>query len=144
MLKPIIISYKLTTCQLLYLTNTYKPREILLTINASVKLIRFRTSTFFICPVRNLDQTFVWFTSLFFVYYMFLKGIPFSKVLFCWQKKKFVDKMIDFWLSKNCNVSSIVKSPLWLLSLWKKIIGENRTSLFFKWSKKYPAGVAWR
>ena len=32
MLKPIIISYKLTTCQLLYLTNTYKPREILLTI----------------------------------------------------------------------------------------------------------------
>ena len=32
MLKPIIMSYKLTTCQLLYLTNTYKPREILLTI----------------------------------------------------------------------------------------------------------------
>ena len=32
MLKPIINSYKLTTCQLLYLTNTYKPREILLTI----------------------------------------------------------------------------------------------------------------
>ena len=32
MLKPIIISYKLTTCQLLYLTNTYKPREILFTI----------------------------------------------------------------------------------------------------------------
>ena len=32
MLKPIIISYKLTMCQLLYLTNTYKPREILLTI----------------------------------------------------------------------------------------------------------------
>ena len=32
MLKPIIISYKLTTCQLLYLTNTHKPREILLTI----------------------------------------------------------------------------------------------------------------
>ena len=32
MLKPIIISYKLTTCQLIYFTNTYKPREILLTI----------------------------------------------------------------------------------------------------------------
>ena len=32
MLKPIIISYKLTTCQFLYLTNTYKPREILLKI----------------------------------------------------------------------------------------------------------------
>ena len=32
MLDPIITSYKLTTCQLLYLTNTYKPREILLTI----------------------------------------------------------------------------------------------------------------
>ena len=32
MLKPIIISFKLITCQLLYLTNTYKPREILLTI----------------------------------------------------------------------------------------------------------------
>ena len=32
MLKPIIISFKLTTCQLLYLTSTYKPREILLTI----------------------------------------------------------------------------------------------------------------
>ena len=30
MMKPIIISYKLTTCQLIYLTNTYKPREILL------------------------------------------------------------------------------------------------------------------
>ena len=35
MLKPIIISYKLTTCQLLYLTTTYKPREILLTIISS-------------------------------------------------------------------------------------------------------------
>ena len=34
MLKPIIISFKLITCQLLYLTNTYKPREILLTIVA--------------------------------------------------------------------------------------------------------------
>ena len=32
MLKPIIISYKLTTCHLLYLTNSYKPKEILLTI----------------------------------------------------------------------------------------------------------------
>ena len=32
MLGPIITSYKLTTCQLLYLTNTYKHREILLTI----------------------------------------------------------------------------------------------------------------
>ena len=27
-----VFAYKLTTCQLLYLTNTYKPREILLTI----------------------------------------------------------------------------------------------------------------
>ena len=27
MLRPVIISYKLTTCQLLYLTNTYKHRE---------------------------------------------------------------------------------------------------------------------
>ena len=33
MLKPIIVSYKLTTCQLLFLTNTNKPREILLTIS---------------------------------------------------------------------------------------------------------------
>ena len=32
MLKPIIISYKLTACQLVYLTNTYKPREVLITI----------------------------------------------------------------------------------------------------------------
>ena len=32
MLDLIIISYKLTMCQLLYLTISYKPREILLTI----------------------------------------------------------------------------------------------------------------
>ena len=32
MSNPIIISYKLTTCQLLYLTNTYKSREMPLTI----------------------------------------------------------------------------------------------------------------
>ena len=32
MLDPIIISYKLVTSQLLYLKNTYKPKEILLTI----------------------------------------------------------------------------------------------------------------
>ena len=30
--QQIIISHKLTTCQLLYFTNTYKPREILVTI----------------------------------------------------------------------------------------------------------------
>ena len=44
MLKPIIISFKLITCQLLYLTNTYKPREILLTIlfyrNVSLYLMK--------------------------------------------------------------------------------------------------------
>ena len=40
MLKPIVISYKLTMCQLLDLTNTYKPREILITIHMqALKLI---------------------------------------------------------------------------------------------------------
>ena len=43
MLKPIIISYKLTTCQLLYLTNTYKPREILLTIEYLISALSFLT-----------------------------------------------------------------------------------------------------
>ena len=35
----IMIRYKLITCQLLYLTNTYKPREILLTINGQKKML---------------------------------------------------------------------------------------------------------
>ena len=39
MLKPIIISFKIATCQLLYLTNTYKPREILLTIIIKGKVL---------------------------------------------------------------------------------------------------------
>ena len=38
MLKPIIVN-KLTMCQLLYLTNTYKPREILLIIVVDVTVL---------------------------------------------------------------------------------------------------------
>ena len=42
MLDPIINSYELTTCQLLYLTNTYKPKGILLTISRKEpKMVNF-------------------------------------------------------------------------------------------------------
>ena len=42
MIKPIIISYKLTMCQLLYYRNTYKPREYNLQYECWYKMVQLK------------------------------------------------------------------------------------------------------
>ena len=55
-----IISYKLTTCQLLYLTNIYKPREILLTINCWKEIVCAN------CTNDKIETKFVHVIKLYF------------------------------------------------------------------------------